>query len=293
MRASLLGVIGRIAIVIFSAQAAIIVWLTVVGARSTGVVFGVVEAALVVLIAAPTVAYWVVRPLLARAQEEAGGRVVDLAPIGTPGAPGYDPATGLPNEALMQDRLKMAMAHANRAGTSAALMCLEVVQGANADGGGGKPVDRTVIRDVARYIGGTVRETDTAAYLGRNRFGIVLFDLADPEHAPIAADRLRLAVRGCGQSYDPILNLSINVGIAAYPVHARTVADLVRLSEAALDRVRVTGNPRDCFPEAFVPADRAARPQRQFGRRKTDPPEQQMAAQARRRTDRVPDFSDH
>ncbi len=119
----------------------------------------------------------------------------------------YDTLTDLANRRLFGDRLEQAIAHAQRTGTYAALLYLDLDQFKRVNDTLGHEAGDELLREVARRLSHCVRAEDTVARPGGDEFTILLYDISlarrrrrgrgeDPR-APARADHdLRPSPRG-------------------------------------------------------------------------------------------------
>jgi diguanylate cyclase (GGDEF)-like protein len=88
-----------------------------------------------------------------------------------------------------------------------------------------------VIRHVAQALMEMSRDNDTAARLGGEEFALLLSG-ADAERSIAAAERLRQTVAAA--ALEGIGRVTISLGVAACPVHARSERELYAAADAAL-----------------------------------------------------------
>ena len=108
----------------------------------------------------------------------------------------HDSLTGLPNRALLFDRIAHALAHRGSTGDRRSLAVLFV------DIDDFKAINDTlshshgdeVLVEVGRRIGGVLRPSDTLARLGGDEFAVLLDDLDEPAEATRIAERILLAL---------------------------------------------------------------------------------------------------
>jgi diguanylate cyclase (GGDEF)-like protein/PAS domain S-box-containing protein len=157
----------------------------------------------------------------------------------------HDPLTGLPNRALLEDRLEQAVARLRRAVYDEALVVLYVdvdrFKGVN-DAHGHEAGDR-VVREVARRLVQAVRPGDTVARVGGDEFVIVcpdtsyavLDEVSTRLHATIAEP---ISVPGHS------IHVTASIGIAVAHAPDTVPAQLVREADAAMYRAKRAGRGR-------------------------------------------------
>ncbi|MCU1351549.1 MAG: diguanylate cyclase/phosphodiesterase with sensor(s) [Acidimicrobiales bacterium] len=85
----------------------------------------------------------------------------------------HDPLTGMPNRALLHDRLAFALARMRRNGGSVGVLYLDLDGFKPVNDQFGHAAGDRVLVEVARRISSTVRSTDTAARIGGDEFVLV------------------------------------------------------------------------------------------------------------------------
>lgn len=102
----------------------------------------------------------------------------------------HDPVTGLPERALLLDRMALALARARRREEEVALLLL-TVEGLPAltDRLGAPQRDR-VLREIAGRAAQAVRDTDTVARFGPCELAVLCDGVADRDTLSVVADRL-------------------------------------------------------------------------------------------------------
>lgn len=98
-----------------------------------------------------------------------------------------------------------------------------------------------VIRHVASALAEMSRDNDTAARMGGEEFALLLAG-ADAEKSIAAAERLRQQVTS--EALEGIGRVTISLGVASCPVHARTERELYAASDAALYTAKRAGRDR-------------------------------------------------
>jgi diguanylate cyclase (GGDEF)-like protein len=145
----------------------------------------------------------------------------------------HDALTGLPNRALFEDRLAVALARSERVPTSVAvLFCdLDGFKGVN-DRLGHESGD-LVLAEVAARLQDAVRAGDTVARFGGDEFVVLCEDLVTGHDLDAIANRM---VRSVGQAIvvgDERVTLGLSVG-KAMATGRESAAELLKLADAAM-----------------------------------------------------------
>lgn len=147
----------------------------------------------------------------------------------------HDLLTGLPNRALLHDRLKLALAQARRSPTGVAVIFLDL--------DGFKPVNDThghvagdeLLKKLALRMRQVVRDGDTVARLGGDEFVIVANAIADETDATLCAERIAAAIREPVplETAETSVSLSASIGVIICPP---TTPEADAQPEAILDK---------------------------------------------------------
>ncbi|MCJ2079026.1 EAL domain-containing protein [Methylobacterium sp. E-016] len=106
----------------------------------------------------------------------------------------HDALTGLPNRALLHDRLNQALGYAARNHAPFAVLACDLDRFKAVNDSFGHPAGDALLRVVAERMRAVVRSYDTVARLGGDEFAIVVPHLAEPCSANAIANRLIAAV---------------------------------------------------------------------------------------------------
>ncbi|WP_229412955.1 bifunctional diguanylate cyclase/phosphodiesterase [Massilia sp. WG5] len=159
----------------------------------------------------------------------------------------HDALTGLPNRMLLQDRLDRAIAQAHRARRKVGVMFIDLDRFKHVNDSLGHEAGDRLIVEIARRLGGALRDSDTVARQGGDEFVVVLPDLGGPDDAALVAakllDSLFQPLPLCGQEVFP----SGSIGIAMYPDDGGDSASLLKAADSAMYRAKTSGGNHYAF----------------------------------------------
>jgi PAS domain S-box-containing protein/diguanylate cyclase (GGDEF)-like protein len=161
--------------------------------------------------------------------------------------------TGLPNEALMADRIDTAVQAAWRAKTKVAVMAIGFngFRSVSLDQPLGPDVDDSVAREVAARLQAAAAEWGSVGRLSDTKY--ILLATAGID----SAGARRLAADICAGFETPLVcaggaTVGISVGVAMYPDDAEDNLNLLRCAEAALRSSRSRASGWSCYEPAML-----------------------------------------
>jgi len=146
----------------------------------------------------------------------------------------HDALTKLPNRALFDDRLTLALAQAERDRSRVAVLFLDLDNFKTINDTLGHDVGDELLRRIAQRLRGAVRRIDTVARLGGDEFTVVVTKLDNAADAAVVARTLIEAVREPLDLDGRTLRCTVSIGISIYPDHGRTVTLLKRNADTAM-----------------------------------------------------------
>jgi len=156
----------------------------------------------------------------------------------------HDELTGLPNRALLSDRLRMAMAQSRRTGIGFTVLALDLDGFKKVNDALGHPIGDALLRVAAVRFREVLRTVDTLARVGGDEFVAVLPNAIDPDELQIVARRIIATTQLPFEIDGHVLYVSTSVGAAIYPEHGDTEVKLLAHADTALYRAKETGKSR-------------------------------------------------
>jgi diguanylate cyclase (GGDEF)-like protein/PAS domain S-box-containing protein len=153
----------------------------------------------------------------------------------------HDELTGLPNRALFSDRIDRSIARAERSDESRGVLVLDLDGFREINETFGRGVGDIVLQAVGERLRGTVRDADTVARLEGDAFGVLPAGDSDIETAAAVAWNLRAAFEHPFRVAGLDIDVHASFGIAFFPQHGRSTADLLRRAELALHQAKSSG----------------------------------------------------
>jgi len=153
----------------------------------------------------------------------------------------YDSLTGLPNRALLADRLVQAIAYADRHELLSAVFFLDLDRFKNINDTMGHSTGDALLIAVGERLRATVRDTDCVARSGGDEFVVVLTDMADVRSVAKIAQTI---VRRLADSYvidGREMFATASIGVSLYPDDGRDVETLVRNADIAMYQAKERG----------------------------------------------------
>jgi diguanylate cyclase (GGDEF)-like protein len=155
-----------------------------------------------------------------------------------------DPLTGLMNRASFDRVLPEALARAERTGSEAALLFMDLDGFKGVNDKSGHSTGDALLKEVARRVTSSVRDDDLLARYGGDEFVVLLDSLPDRQVIQAIATRIidTLSAPICLEGEQ--IRLSISIGVALFPDHAREARELVLRADAAMYWAKHEGGDR-------------------------------------------------
>ena len=152
----------------------------------------------------------------------------------------HDHLTGLPNRALLQEHLAVAVAQAGRTGTKTCVLMCDLDKFKAVNDTFGHAAGDAVLVELATRLRDTCREGDVVARVGGDEFVIVASTMSFPAMALRLAERLVAAVRRPITLGDEVAHLGVSIGIATARL-GETTGEVLRRADEMAYHVKQTG----------------------------------------------------
>jgi diguanylate cyclase (GGDEF)-like protein len=150
----------------------------------------------------------------------------------------FDAPTGLPNRQLFRDRLAQALIQSKRSGRATATLTIRLNRFKLVNETFGHSFGDELVLLVARRITESLRPGDSNGRLESDIFGVVLSDLAKPEDAILATQKIHLSLEESFLVQGESVFVSACIGIAAYPENGDSHDELMSNAYTAMQRVK-------------------------------------------------------
>lgn len=167
-----------------------------------------------------------------RAETTAENAIISLDELTRTGQ--RDVLTGVPNRALMLDRLESAIATAHRHGTRIAVLFLDLDDFKEINDTLGHGVGDEVLKLVAHRLQAVIRDSDTVSRYGGDEFLVLLPEVAQDSDAVLVATKILAALTAPSHVGGNVLRVSASVGISIYPEDGLDAKTLINRADAAM-----------------------------------------------------------
>ncbi|WP_137935663.1 EAL domain-containing protein [Ramlibacter sp. 2FC] len=153
----------------------------------------------------------------------------------------YDMLTGLPNRALFNDRLGVALASAQRQQALAAVIFVDLDRFKYVNDTLGHALGDRLLIEVGRRIGRSIRETDTVARMGGDEFTVLLTHIESEEEAIHVAKRIIAALEASIPLDDAMAYVGASLGISVFPKDGQDAQSMLTKADMAMYEAKESG----------------------------------------------------
>ncbi|MDE2008631.1 MAG: EAL domain-containing protein [Candidatus Omnitrophica bacterium] len=159
----------------------------------------------------------------------------------------YDAVTTFPNRTLFFERANLGLSHARRGNISCAILFVDLDHFKNVNDTLGHSVGDELLKDTAVRLAECVREVDTIARLGADKFIVFLNGLEDAQSSQHIAERIREKMNCSRMILDHDLFITASVGIATFPEDGDNLEELLKNADTAMNAAKDAGRNAFCF----------------------------------------------
>jgi len=153
----------------------------------------------------------------------------------------HDSLTGLPNRALLSDRLDRALLAAQRTDRLLAVMFLDLDRFKTINDSLGHATGDQLLKDVASRLCRAVRASDTVARLGGDEFVVLVPGIRAVDESTRVAEKIIEALSDPFPIEGRVLHITPSIGICVYPHDGADVDTLMRHADAAMYHAKASG----------------------------------------------------
>jgi diguanylate cyclase (GGDEF)-like protein/PAS domain S-box-containing protein len=159
----------------------------------------------------------------------------------------HDMLTGLPNRALLAERMRVSIDECETTGTKAALLLLDLDRFKVINDTRGHQAGDMLLRQVAERLSNAIKPIDFAARIGGDEFAIILQNVTDAD--AVSRECLKLLNHiGLPYTIDDVDQLiGASIGVALIPEDGTSADELLRLADLAMYEAKSTGRNCHCF----------------------------------------------
>ncbi len=153
----------------------------------------------------------------------------------------YDPLTNLPNRALFNDRIALALAHAQRNRQMLAVMFVDLDRFRNINDTLGHDIGDRLVRGVTERLKNCLREGDTVARMGGDEFMLLLPGIENLQDVAKIANKISDVLKPPFFFDNHELHITASIGISLYPYDGEDPQSLLKNADTALNRAKEFG----------------------------------------------------
>jgi diguanylate cyclase (GGDEF)-like protein len=157
-----------------------------------------------------------------------------------------DEMTGIWNYRYFRLRIDEEIQRARRFQHPVSLLLLDLDHFKEANDRYGHQQGDSILRQLARRVGASIRDVDTFARYGGEEFVLILPE-TDAAGAMVVAEKLRAEIGArpfdCGPA-QTTGTVTVSIGVACHPMNGETAVALIRAADIALYRAKAAGRDR-------------------------------------------------
>ena len=162
----------------------------------------------------------------------------------------HDILTDLPNRALFNDRLGLALLQARRNQSLLAVLFIDLDRFKIVNDTFGHGVGDVLLQHVALRLKGCLRRCDTLSRIGGDEFTAILPELSTKQDAALIGEKFVTCLREPFTLAGQTVHVSASIGVTLYPGDGKSIEELLRNADVAMYHMKSTGKNGYAFFEA-------------------------------------------
>ncbi len=158
-----------------------------------------------------------------------------------------DPLTGLANRALFYDRINKTISSARRNNRHFALMLIDIDHFKEVNDLHGKDVGDLYLKFIAEKFCEAVRDVDTVARIGADKFIIIIDNIKKAHNIRTVADKLLEAASSTLTLGSVEVTCTSSMGISLYPKDGKDIDQLLKYVDMAVSKAKSAGKNQHKF----------------------------------------------
>jgi diguanylate cyclase (GGDEF)-like protein/PAS domain S-box-containing protein len=154
----------------------------------------------------------------------------------------HDLLTGLPNRALFNDRLDLAITHSRRRNKMLAVMYLDLDRFKNVNDTFGHTIGDLLLQAVVHRLQKCLREGDTLSRYGGDEFVLLLPEIDGAADAELIANKIIAALKPAFKLESQQVFAGLSIGGALFPEFGGSIDTLIKHADIAMYEAKVQGN---------------------------------------------------
>ena len=154
----------------------------------------------------------------------------------------HDFLTGLPNRALVNDRLSQAIAFAQRHNKKVAVLFLDLDGFKHINASLGHPIGDKLLQSIAKRLINCVRVSDTVSRQGGDEFLVLLTEVERSEDAAMKTRKMLHSVAEVHSIDHHDLYITASIGVSVYPDDGLDAETLIKNADTAMYQAKENGH---------------------------------------------------
>ena len=153
----------------------------------------------------------------------------------------HDILTNLPNRALFNDRLGLALLQARRNQSLLAVLFIDLDRFKVVNDTLGHGVGDVLLQQVALRLKGCLRRCDTLSRIGGDEFTAILPELSSKQDAALISEKFVASLLEPFTLASQTVHVSASIGITLYPGDGKSIEELLRNADVAMYHMKSMG----------------------------------------------------